>query len=130
MSGSVKGFRGNVVICRIITCYFIIFHSYIKCILLYSTSFYRYNDSKNRGVAQFGSAQRSGRWGRGFESHRPDTSQSLNSDYFIISASQSNAFSMFKLYRPINPILSFENILFILIIHHINTSLIQSNRIV
>ena len=28
---------------------------------------------KNRGVAQPGSVQRSGRWGRGFESHRPDT---------------------------------------------------------
>jgi mannose-6-phosphate isomerase-like protein (cupin superfamily) len=32
-----------------------------------------YNTSFHRGVAQSGSAQRSGRWGRGFKSHLPDS---------------------------------------------------------
>ena len=32
-----------------------------------------YNTPFHRGVAQSGSAQRSGRWGRGFKSHLPDS---------------------------------------------------------
>ena len=32
-----------------------------------------YNKFSHRGVAQSGSAQRSGRWGRGFKSHLPDS---------------------------------------------------------
>jgi mannose-6-phosphate isomerase-like protein (cupin superfamily) len=32
-----------------------------------------YNTFYHRGVAQSGSAQRSGRWGRGFKSHLPDS---------------------------------------------------------
>ena len=98
------------------------------------TEFIAIMDKSHRGVAQPGSAQRSGRWGHGFESHRPDhqtpasnNNPSVGQRYKLVGhPSESNFLTMPELNGPIDFISLAQNIGPTAFDNQINRGFIQS----